>query len=64
MDFKFKIGDIVDINPELTISGKTSRGIVIKMIENSFIGEEVTAQSPDGEICWHKAEMFKLIERA
>lgn len=54
-----KTGDSVLISPEVTHKSDWTRGTVIDVEDNSFVGTVISAETPSGEIFFDKAYMFK-----
>lgn len=54
-----KTGDNVLISPEVTHKSDWTRGTVIDVEDNSFVGTVISAETPSGEIFFDKEYMFK-----
>ena len=54
-----KTGDNVLISPEVTHKSDWTQGIVIEVEANPFVGTVISAKTPNGEIFFDKAYMFK-----
>ncbi len=57
----FKVGDIVEVSPELTLLKEWISGIVIKIFKNPFIGDEIAIKDDQGRIFFGEKEFFKPI---
>lgn len=53
------IGDNVLISPQVTHHGDWTRGKVIDIEDNSFVGIVISAQTEGGEIFFDKEYLFK-----
>lgn len=54
-----RIGDNVLISPEVTHWGDWTKGTVIDVEANPFVGTVISAQLPDGNIFFERECMFK-----
>ena len=57
----FKVGDIVEVSPELTLLKEWISGIVIKIFKNPFIGDEIAIKDDQGRIFFGEKEFFKPV---
>ena len=57
----FKVGDIVEVSPELTLLKEWISGIVIKIFKNPFIGDEIAIKDDQGSIFFGEKEFFKPV---
>ena len=57
----FKVGDIVEVSPELTLLKEWISGIVIKIFKNPFIGDEIAIKDDLGRIFFGEKEFFKPV---
>ena len=55
----FKVGDIVEVSPGLTLLKEWISGIVIKIFKNPFIGDEIAIKDDQGRIFFGEKEFFK-----
>lgn len=55
-----KLGDFVMISPEVTRLSEWTRGQVIDVEANPFVGTVISAQTPSGDIYFDKESLFKL----
>ena len=58
--FGMKTGDNVLISPEVTHKSDWTRGTVIDVEANPFVGTVISAETPNGEIYFDKEYQFKL----
>ena len=54
-----KLGDYVLISPEVTHLQEWTRGKVIDVEANPFVGTVISAQTQDGNIYFNKESLFK-----
>ena len=54
-----KTGDNVLISPEVTHKSDWTRGTVIEVEANPFVGTVISAETPSGEIYFDKEYQFK-----
>ena len=54
-----KLGDYVMISPEVTHLNEWTRGKVIEVEANPFIGTVISAQTPSGDIYFNRESLFK-----
>jgi len=54
-----KVGDLVQISPDLTMQDNWVNGKVIDIENNSFVGIVVSAKTEDGAIFFGREELFK-----
>ena len=54
-----KLGDYVLISPEVTHLNEWTRGKVIEVEANPFIGTVISAQTPSGDIYFNRESLFK-----
>jgi len=54
-----RLGDNVLISPDVTHKSDWTRGIVIDVEANPFVGTVISAKTADGEIYFEKAYLFK-----
>ncbi|MBQ7735648.1 MAG: transcriptional regulator [Bacteroidales bacterium] len=54
-----KTGDNVLISPEVTHKSEWTPGTVIDVEQNPFVGTVISAKTPNGEIYFEKANLFK-----
>ena len=54
-----RTGDNVLISPEVTHKSEWTQGIVIDVEQNPFVGTVISAKTPNGEIYFEKANLFK-----
>ena len=57
----FKVGDILEVSPELTLLKEWISGIVIKIFKNPFIGDEIAIKDDQGSIFFGEKEFFKPV---
>ena len=57
----FKIGDIVEVSPNLTLLKEWIKGKIIKIRQNPFIGTEIAIKDNQGRIFFGEKEFFKPI---
>ena len=57
----FKVGDIVEVSPELTLLKEWISGIVIKIFKNPFIADEIAIKDDQGRIFFGEKEFFKPV---
>ena len=57
----FKVGDIVEVSPELTLLKEWISWIVIKIFKNLFIGDEIAIKDDQDRIFFGEKEFFKPI---
>lgn len=55
----FKVGDIVEVSPELTLLKEWISGIVIKIFKNPFIGDEIAIKDDQGRIFFGIKDYFR-----
>ena len=55
----FKVGDIVEVSPDLTMLKDWITGTVIKIFKNPFIGDEIAIKDNQGRICFGVKDYFK-----
>ena len=55
-----KLGDYVLISPEVTHLQEWTRGKVIEVEANPFVGTVISAQTQDGNIYFNKESLFKV----
>lgn len=56
----FKIGDIVEVSPNLTLLKEWISGIVIKIFKNPFIGDEIAIKDDQGRIFFGIKDYFRI----
>ena len=56
-----KVGDMVNISPDLTLLKVWIPGKVIEVEENPFVGIVISAETQDADVFFGRAEMFKPI---
>ena len=56
----FKVGDIVEVSPELTLLKEWISGIVIKIFKNPFIGDEIAIKDDQGRIFFGIKDYFRI----
>ena len=56
----FKVGDIVEVSPELTLLKEWISGIVIKIFKNPFIGDEIAIKDDQGRIFFRIKDYFRI----
>ena len=56
----FKVGDIVEVSPELTLLKEWISGIVIKIFKNPFIGDEIAIKDNQGRIFFGIKDYFRI----
>ena len=56
-----KLGDRVLIAPEVTHRGKWVEGVVIDIHHNPFIGIVISVETPDKNVYFERAELFKPV---
>ena len=54
-----KEGDYVLISPEVTRLNDWTRGQVIEVEANPFVGTVISAKTPDGNIYFNRESLFK-----
>ena len=54
-----RTGDNVLISPEVTHKSEWTPGTVIDVEQNPFVGTVISAKTPNGEIYFEKANLFK-----
>ena len=54
-----KLGDYVLISPEVTRLNEWTRGKVIEVESNPFVGTVISAETPNGDIYFNKESLFK-----
>ena len=54
-----KLGDYVLISPEVTRLSEWTRGKVIDVEANPFVGTVISAQTPNGDIYFNKESLFR-----
>jgi len=54
-----KTGDNVLISPEVTHKSDWTRGTIIEVEANPFVGTVISAETPSGEIYFDKEYQFK-----
>lgn len=54
-----KLGDDVLISPEVTHLHEWTRGKVIEVEANPFVGTVISAQTADGNIYFNRESLFK-----
>ena len=57
----FKVGDIVEVSPNLTLLKEWIKGKIIKIRQNPFIGTEIAIKDNQGRIFFGEKEFFKPI---
>ena len=57
----FKVGDIVEVSPNLTLLKEWIKGKIIKIRQNPFIGIEIAIKDDQGRIFFGEKEFFKPI---
>ena len=57
----FKVGDIVEVSPNLTLLKEWIKGKIIKIQQNPFIGTEIAIKDDQGRIFFEEKEFFKPI---
>lgn len=57
----FKVGDIVEVSPNLTLLKEWIKGKIIKIRQNPFIGTEIAIKDDLGRIFFGEKEFFKPI---
>ena len=57
----FKVGDILEVSPELTLLKEWISGIVMKIFKNPFIGDEIAIKDDQGSIFFGEKEFFKPV---
>lgn len=57
----FKVGDIIQVSPELTSLKEWTKGTVIKIFKNPFLGDEIAIKNEKGEIFFGVKEYFKTL---
>ncbi len=55
----FKVGDIVEVSPVLTMLKDWITGTVIKIFKNPFIGDEIAIKDNQGRIFFGVKDYFK-----
>jgi hypothetical protein len=55
-----KLGDYVLISPEVTRLSEWTKGQVIDVEANPFVGTVISAKTPSGEIYFDKESLFKM----
>ena len=55
----FKVGDIVEVSPDLTMLKDWITGTVIKIFKNPFIGNEIAIKDNQGRIFFGVKDYFK-----
>ena len=55
-----KLGDYVLISPEVTRLSEWTRGKVIDVEANPFVGTVISAQTPNGDIYFNKESLFRV----
>jgi len=55
-----KLGDYVLISPEVTRLKEWTRGKVIDVEANPFVGTVISAQTPSGDIYFNKESLFRV----
>ena len=55
----FKVGDIVEVSPDLTMLKDWITGTVIKIFKNPFIGDEIAIKDNQGRIFFVVKDYFK-----
>ena len=56
----FKVRDIVEVSPELTLLKEWISGIVIKIFKNPFIGDEIAIKDDQGRIFFGIKDYFRI----
>jgi len=56
----FKVGDIVEVSPELTLLKEWISGIVIKIFKKPFIGDEIAIKDDQGRIFFGIKDYFRI----
>ena len=56
----FKVGDIVEVSPNLTLLKEWISGIVIKIFKNPFIGDEIAIKDDQGRIFFGIKDYFRI----
>ena len=57
----FKVGDIVEMLPNLTLLKEWIKGKIIKVRQNPFMGTEIAIKDDLGRISFGEKEFFKPI---
>ncbi len=57
----FKVGDIVEMSPNLTLLKEWIKGKIIKVRQNPFMGTEIAIKDDLGRISFGEKEFFKPI---
>ena len=57
----FKVGDIVEVSPNLTLLKEWIKGKIIKIRQNPFIGTEIAIKDDQGRIFFGEKEFFKPV---
>lgn len=54
----FKVGDTVNVSPELTHLNKWITGVIINIFKNPFIGDEIAIKDEQGRIFFGEKYYF------